>query len=390
MSATFDRWAFDSILGDIESYIGYLKGNELVWEYMTRVKEQSAPDGDDHSRDHLRDYLTPCPDSRFKFRPHIDFYLSRTDRDVGGAPQSVNVIAEIEAGCDQSWHNGQKWAAGIADQARSITDQITSPDVAALVTALEEFQEGVLTPLGLLLDSNADLPAPYQIPLGPGESAVDDDWANLGGMANAWHGSAADEFRDLYQNLGLCISSYSYFAGLAAMNLTTATCVIASAQAGLMRTVKDIRTKLEAQLERWVGGVPPADDVELPWWILDLLPAKKIFDGVRLLAKAALDPKAVHRWLVDIRNSLVSQTAKPLTKGEDELFRAANAEEILGSLSKVLRDSYLREFHDALKDLAVGGADHKEFLSSVQDMDMWFPPKVADGSLAGTGDEYPA
>ncbi|ADD41668.1 hypothetical protein [Stackebrandtia nassauensis] len=380
---TFDKAAYDGILDEIEKYLGYLKGNELVFEYMEAVREKVEATGRPPVTQ--KNYTTPCANPEFTYQPL--YHLPTLDG--GEVPRELE--KKIHANADACWHNGKTWAAGIAGQARAITEQITSPDVAELETALTALKEKVMQPLELLIDSNADLPGPYRIPLPDGENSLDGDWANLKNFTNTWHGTAAEEFRTLHDKLNSYVGMYAYFAATAALELAAATDVIASAQQGLVMSVKDVRKTLVAQLKEWHDTDSPPEDEELSVFMLivELLPITKVYKGARLIVEAVDDPKVVIGVLADIKRTIVGKSWKGIENEGKEPFEAANSEVVLKSLTTMLRQTYLHDFMEALSELSAAPDGSLNFVRSLQDTGMWAPPTVPRGSVLRDGDAYP-
>jgi hypothetical protein len=384
MSTTFDRATFNAVLNDIEKHLGYLKGNELAWVYLQGMANhhlRQAPSDGTWQRCPL-DYATPCPQGEYRLEFDVDIMLPpKQDR---WATED-----EIRAGTDGEWRKGATWAAGIADQVRDVTARVTAPDAGKLKEAVSDMS-GVLLQLGRALD-------PATIPQLPGDMGATDETpperlsATLGGLANGWHGTAADEFRAVCDELGATLGMYGQFAGLAAAELATATTVIDSAQQGLLKSVRDIRSQLISQLQKWKDTrQPPADGSEFPAWILDLLAVKKAYKGIKLLVEAVTDPKEVSEYLVEIGKVLVGELPGALMEGGDKPFQAARSDEILRSLIDNVRDAYLDDFQAVLDQPTMTGAWMRTGLELIQAGGGWFPPRVPeDAGLTRSGDSYP-
>lgn len=360
---TFDKAVYDETLDEIETLLGYLKGNELLFKYLNAVKARI----DTTERPYQiveGDYTTPCPDPAFAFQPKYPVPV----REGGSTQIDFDIEAKIFAGADAAWKQGKTWAGGVAGQARAITEQITSPDVAELEAALESLRTEVLLPLELLIDSHADLPEPVQLVLGEGENSVDGDWAKLGGSLDTWRGDAADEFRTLYDSLGTRIAINAYQAGTVTLRTAAATAIIGSAQEGLMISVKDIKSILLEQLKKWCAvRAPFTDGSKAPLWILDLLPIWKVFKAARFAFKLIdevveagrkFTPDEIRQMvskLADIKDASTKyhrNAAKKMVKKEEEPFKAVYADEVLEKITTMLRDTYLHDFVETLSDLA--------------------------------------
>jgi hypothetical protein len=137
----FSREEFGQVLGDIEKYLGYLRGNENAYQYMRDVEK--GLDGSGSAPTILdvipwEGYGYPCPEERFKVKPALPLNVY-----VGEGFDREQFIKDVKESMDASWNNGVAWSAGIKDYAVSVCDLFTKPSVTMLTSAIETMQTQV-------------------------------------------------------------------------------------------------------------------------------------------------------------------------------------------------------------------------------------------------------
>lgn len=386
----FSREEFGQVLGDIEKYLGYLRGNENAYQYMRDVEE--GLDGTGSAPTVLdvipwEGYGYPCPEERFKVKPALPLHVY-----IGEGFKREEFIKDVKESMDASWNNGVAWSAGIKDYAFSICDQFTLPSVTMLTSAMETMQTQVVEKLAL---------------------DVNDDWANIGVNLRAnWTGGAARDFNVFYDNYDDVQHTFAIFSAYINSGVAFTAGLIDGTQKGAMQFVKDIRTNLESQLEAWAkAGLKPSDPPEpLPPWVGDIAKlAWDLFGMIPVVGELAEAKKVVNDGQTLIKDVQAAQksAAKDLPK-KDKPVKVQTAEQIYDSLSTTLYDDYLGEYQKALQGLHSGGISEsgkppapgeisdKAFSGSrvvglmedVQERNDWKLPEVSGGSLKGPGDTY--
>lgn len=363
MSAYFSKHEFWDILEEIETYLGYLKGNELVYEYVHQGDMRAGTEGDWVGLPFS--YTGNCPDERFRLRHQMHLV----------APEGIDPWTfeqHTKAALDESWDNGVAWASGLRDYCRSVTDQITLPDVYTLRDGLVTLQTQVVSQL---------------------EETALDDWAHLGGAESPWTGLAAMSFRELYQNYNDHLTLYGFYQGYATMAFAMAGAAVAHFQAALIPFVRDIRDHLESELEQWVFSKhgPPAT---LPTWMVTTGEiAGEVFTVVSGANKAV---DALGKIVGRVEAALsIMDTVSP--KGEEKAFPFASAEAIYTQLTDTLYQDYYQGLRTILDDLASGAEtgdvelggdlDGETFSSDAisgrlddTSGDVWFMPELGGAS----------
>lgn len=370
MSA-FNHAEYESILDDIETYLGYLKGNELAWKYLLDVKSELDAQGANFNQ--LQDFTTPGP---YGYRPR--YYVPVRDGEVEAI--DLDVQEKILAGARESWHNGPKWAAGVAEQARSITRQVTSADVPAMSAAVESLWTEVYDGLA---------------------AVANDDWAVLGALPEQWTGRAADEFASLQNDFGDLLEQYCGFTAFAAIQIGAGTRVIDAAQQALQLTVREVRDNLKKQLDAWhrLNG-PWVGQIPFLGKFLDLLSLIPTFKAVKLAFTVVRGGMKAGEQLSELGRDAkdeLSGSAREAVQNRVEEILVGNADHLAGefltTFLEALRKVYVQDYATVMRDLAVGAvssADLRDQLESLKDSRRWLPAEVPeDAGLTGAGDRYP-
>ena len=234
----FDRGEFYDTLDDIEKYLGYLKGNELAYDYLMtmwgdlrgssrprRVTSSASRSTGSTSSRALRSgsRCAPAP----TWTPSV-----KQDITSGRLVDWDAYVKEVQHQTDLTYKEGTDWAAGISGYLRSICAQFIKPDVTTLRDAILDLHRDVVTPL---------------------VDAPNDDWAHLGGLNLRWTGAAAASFNDFYANYNDALARSGLFANLINVGFALRGAVISSAQFGALDYVKKMRDGLAAQLDQWAS-----------------------------------------------------------------------------------------------------------------------------------------
>jgi hypothetical protein len=177
----FNREHFEQTLIEIETRLGYLRGNENAWRYLKETQKYVHDNYREGLLDVVRldeDYSFPCPNARFQVKPYRTFWMDMYIP-AGATFERDPYVKAIQESASMAWEDGVAWASGVAAYARSLCDQFLEPDVPTLVSAILDMQRDVVSPL---------------------VDAPNDDWANLGGLNQRWTGPAAASFNEFYLN----------------------------------------------------------------------------------------------------------------------------------------------------------------------------------------------
>lgn len=389
---SFNQHEYDQILNDIEKYLGYLRANENAWKYIQKVRAsmRGGPGTVLTVEPFDADYKFPCPEERFRVKPwgNLDLYVSPPFN-------AREFVKEVQTSVDASWKNGVAWSAGIADYARSASNQFTQPDVGKLTTAINTMQTQVVEKLAI---------------------GVLDDWANLGELNARWTGASADEFNNFYLNFNEALNMFAIFGAYVNTGFAYSAGVISGTQVGAMTFVRDIRDNLVGQLDQWVKwGRQPSDPPETPPWVADIAKyASDIYTIVQgvvpVLDKGVEGAKklvsTVKGKVDDVKGRIEAAervSGKEILPKSDKHLPVKTAEEVYESLTKTLHDDYLKKYQEALDKVNDGtmqsgppkpgetatenfsGARVLELRNSVKN---WYLPDVPAGSMKAPGDRY--
>ena len=394
----FDRGEFYDTLDDIEKYLGYLKGNELAYDYLMTMwgdlqREFETSEGHVFGLSLDWEYKFPCPEDRFKVRPGAHWTPSvKQDITSGRLVDWDAYVKEVQHQTDLTYKEGTDWAAGISGYLRSICAQFIKPDVTTLRDAILDLHRDVVTPL---------------------VDAPNDDWAHLGGLNLRWTGAAAASFNDFYANYNDALARSGLFANLINVGFASAARVISSAQFGALEYVKKMRDGLAAQLDQWAStgwkplGPPP--DNKFPEWVTDLpkvaesasTVAGDYIPGVKDVLNVRDNVKNIAGLVssvADLAGVKLPERPKPIpVKTSDEIYK---------TVTEALNDDYLHGFTKAMDRLDAGGSgggasdpagieagafSGQSIVNEMRDdkaTGNWDLPDVADSSLKDDDDYY--
>lgn len=345
---SFDRDLFSELLDDIETEVGYLKGNELALDYIRRVKLDNEDPakisaGSVHATLWLdADYRFPCPKDRWRVQPvsnyrSIDVHV-HSDPDNPPPEGGDAFIKEVQANADKAWHDGATWASGLADYGRSICEQFIAPDADIIA--------------GNMIDLKMNVIDELRIARG--------DWADLADVLEEWHGTSAHSFRKFYDHYADTMDIFAGFTAYMLVGFSAAAQTIHGTQVGAMKFIRSLREGLDAELDSWVTyGLPPLGSPPPPW-VADV--SKIAHDAYNVAghvpvvkdAKSEVDNAvgavgACYKLLSDIAD-VTGHHLPSLTK--DVPTKSAN--DIYNALTDTLYTDYYKAFDDVLTKLYTG------------------------------------
>ncbi len=395
--AAFDRGKLYDTLDDIEKYLGFLKGDELAYEYLMTMwgdlnEEFNRSQGHVFGLALDWEYKFPCPEERFKVRPSAHWNPSvRQDVTSGRLVDWDAYVKEVQHQTDLKYKEGIAWAAGISGYLRSLCAQFVKPDVTKIRDAILDLHRDVVTPL---------------------VDAPNDDWAHLGGLNMRWTGAAAASFNDFYANYNDSLARSGLFANMMNVGFASAAKVISSTQFGALEFVTKMRDGLAAQLDQWasVGWKPtgPPPEHKFPEWVTDIpkvaesavTVAGDYIPGVQDVLSVRDNVKNIAGLVgsvADLAGADLPKYRKPIpVKTSDEIYK---------SVTDALNDDYLHGFTKALDRLNAGGHggaanpagieagafSGQSIVNQMKDdkaTGNWDLPDVAESSLKDDDDRY--
>jgi hypothetical protein len=391
----FDPIAFETALVDIETHLGYLRGNEVAWEYLQQypvdfhVPEGFPDDGEGVVTGPVwldDGYRFPCPESQYTVTPQSPILVYAQSAE--GMPfDHDGFVKEVQANIDQAWANGEAWSSGVAAYARSVCDPFTRVDVPALSEEIRLMQTGVVDEI-LLNESN-------------------DNWAQIGSMYTQWSGDHATAFQNFYDNyndvearygryLSEITTGFAMFAGLAA-----------GTQVAAQKFVDVLLEGIKLQLQAWVAerGRPSAPS-DLPAWVGDIPAVAETLLGLAtflpVVGPAAKGGKSAVSGAKQVYALLDRFTSAEDVPQAGKDFPIQTAEQIYSGLTDTLHQDYLTAYQDALDSLDSGASSGavdggnleaqtfsaQQLVQAMKDADTGWEVPVDPGSLVGAGDDY--
>jgi hypothetical protein len=346
----FDYGDFMTLTGEIERYLGYLKGNETVAQYFqdskAYVETHMESWGIEVAYSGTIDYRTPAPDGLsvdFNMWNWVLYPYEPFDARRGAWSR------QLRAGAERSWENGNAWAEGIGGYLRDLLADIARPDAELLRASIQEFSE---TRIAL-------------------EGAMPVDWTDLD--FNSWIGESSDACQDVVDELHAFIRDQylTYFAH--AETLYAGACaLVVQAQNGLVPMLREIRDDLRAQLEEWAAtGREPQDYAGMNPLVPDIFNiGSQIVDLVPVVGEIKGKVEDVGGIVLDILGLF---DAEPRFEPR-EAFDAKRAEEIYNELARVLQDDYLTPFENAMQRLQ---SERSQPIHAAQNgINPWFLPTL--------------
>mgnify|MGYP003334005321 CR=1 FL=1 len=390
-----DKGAFYSAVRDIEDYLGYLKGNELAYEYLREVHHLNAvlpADVPDNAAFYYAqidpNYHFPCPEARFwVYLPFPDTQISVLTSDQAGLESFAK---EVQANMDLAWRGGAAWASGVASYLIEVAARFMDPDVDTMAGAVLGMQKDVVTEL---------------------DAGARDNWADIGDLLGNWHGESKHAFYGFYTGYSSALDIFSVVTAQANAGFAAATALINGTQAGALKFVESIRHGLVDLLLAWYDtGRPPVEPAKTPPWVADVL---KIGGDVYALlghVPVVKDVKSQVDNVVKIGDSvskLVTDVADvagiDLPELESKDIVVQTADQVYTGVTETLFKRYYQAYVEAMDTMYDGGvsadvddADNVPFRASavrdimkdLQRRNDWYLPEVSPGSLYSAGDPY--
>lgn len=380
----FDPIAFETALVHIERHLGYLRGNELAWEYLQQYpvdfEGQVPEDGEGVTLGPVYlepGYTFPCPDGQYAVEPESPV--------LGWVPNgegvsSADFVRQVQTNIDLAYSHGTAWASGIADYVRSVCDQFTQVDVAALSAEIRSFQERAVDPLE--------------------DDQANDDWAKLGEVYSSWDGQHKAAFVTFYTNYNDVEARWGRYLGAITTGAAMFTGLASATQQGAQKFLETLAKGLEEQLGSWVDHRgDPGSAASTPGWVANIPAALNlVLDLAGYVPPAAGAVKGVKTTM---------QVYAVLSKfgGDGDIPKlkevpVKTADEICTQLTQTLSKDYLNAFKDGLEALDGGGSGAVDgdleaqtysasgLLTSMDEGDGVVPDAVGSGSLAGPGGHY--
>lgn len=379
----FDRAALNEALTDIETYLGYLRGNENAWKYL---REAQAYFKDNQEGGILlvvrldEGYHFPCPDPAYQVKPYRTLWL-----DVYVQPDATfdrdPYINALQQSTSMAWEDGQAWARGVAAYCRSICEQFTKPDVTSIKRAVEAMHSDVLNQMVL--------------------TQVNDNWASLGDLPGRWTGQSSTAFSNFYDNYNDVHARVGRYLAHANTGFAAAAKIINATQLGAMTTAEETVKALKAQLANWAKwDMEPPEPSDLPAWVGDL--ATTVKDAFALAGEipGAGDVIDVPNTVIGARDKaetllkdIEKLTGKDILPEHDKLIEPKSAEEVYTGVTEALYNTYLTPYLDAMGTLSGGGAggyDSGALVRSLNSLSSqeWNLPQVKDASMKDVDDDW--
>lgn len=319
----FSYGDFMTITGEIERYLGYLKGNETVAKYLQDSMAHVELSGVEAAWSGPLDWRTPATSEYV-----VDFnmwhwiYYIHPPGDAGRSGWAD----QLRAGAEQSWKNGVAWANGIGGYLRDLCADITRPDADNLKSAVQDFSEA-------------------RIAL---EGAIPVDWTDLD--FNSWNGLSSDDCQDVItefhnvtrdQYLTYYAHAETLFAGACALTAQT--------QNGLNPMLREFRDGIKAQLKEWAwSGKWPEDYAGLNPLIPNI--AGIVSDVVDLVPVVG-DIKGKVEDVGGITGKILGLFGVEPDFSPREAFDAKDAEQIYTEMMASIQDDYLTPFDTGMQRL---------------------------------------
>lgn len=309
---------FLTLTGQIEKYIGYLKGNETVAEYLsdsTAVLEEVEV-----SYSGPLDWQTPAGEYAVDFNMWHWVHYPYEPFD----PRRKEWADQLREGAEKSWKNGVAWADGIGGYLRDLCADITRPDADLLKSAVQDFSEA-------------------RIAL---EGALPVDWTDLD--FNSWTGLSSDDCQDLVSEFHSVVRDQYLVYYAHAETLFAGACTLTSqTQNGLNPMLEEFRDGLKAQLQEWVDTGKWPEDYAGPNPLIPKIGSavSKIVDLIPVVG----DIKGKGEKALTATGELLGIfDAKPDFQARGP-FDAKDAETIYNEMMSAVQDDYLTPYTDGMK-----------------------------------------
>jgi uncharacterized protein YukE len=339
---TFDLGHFYDLTGEIERYLGWLRGNEAVKEWWQAYQEQLGPDTPRVVQG-LGYTSTPYePDLWVTF-----MYSGLPDLTQD---ELTALSGQLNEAADQAWHNGVGWAAGIGGYLRDICASFTRPQASYLTEAMDMFA-ATRTKMETAIPVNAT------------ELDVD-----------GWYGQSHDEFKAFTEQLHDSMQQYAAYFAYAENWFAAAATLAVNTQNGLIPLLEEVRDALRLQLVEWAETQgSPMDSGPGNAKALEVLKVgREIIGFIPAADKVIGTAEDVVSTTGDI---LALFDAEPKFYEPVE-FTVTSAETIYSKLVSTLTDKYLTPFDDSLTEMGTKSAPVR---ATINDLGSdFFPPVVND------------
>lgn len=363
---TFDYFELSAQFDKIEEKLGYLKGNELAWDYLVAARDQlggfAAPgDGYMPVNKWLQDVTFPVPGHEvdpsrwFEFIFWVPFDTIRNHSnptELGEAQEQY--MKDVAKGALEAWNNGASWASGLASYCRQVSDSFTRADAATISSALEDLHTYVTSDFSV---------------------NVLDDPFGIETIRTQWTGKSGTHFNTFYANYDGQVAQMAWASVQVAQTFAAAAHVIHGTQQGVLEFAKSIVKIIDQQLEAWAPiGPPPRDAPERPAWVADV--TKIVTSGWKVLGHVPVvkDVKSQFDAVItagtDVSNfvkTIADVTGTDLPTLQKTLD-AADSDEIYKLLTETLYDDYQQKYVAAMDSLQTG--------SSIDPDDSGYEPPV--------------
>lgn len=329
----FSREQFSELTAEIQKYLGWLKGNELVakWEVDFRTTEWNS------------DEVGPTDVFLFMTEPADDQYTVMFQNTIAPVLWHEDLRDQLKG----VFESGSGWAAGIADYFESMCLSIITPDAGAMHDAVVSVQQ------------TGDQLAGAFSPL----------WTGLD--VNSWKGGSSDAFQLTIENFQAVVNDQYLAYWREAENLFSASCAaVAQFQEGLLPFLTQVRDGLKQQLTAWAsyGGEPNV--LELPSKVVDALKvARSIVDLVPVVGK-------VDKFATITYEALDLFITKPPVLPDDFVF--STSDEIYLKATTTLSDEFQKGLLDTFD--ALRAERSSSVLENMGNVTPWLTPRFPGAS----------
>ncbi|PVG84268.1 hypothetical protein DDE18_01140 [Nocardioides gansuensis] len=373
---TFDYSRLVELCLDIESYLGYLKGNELVVEYVEAQNVQGELYLIDHADEQIAgdyailSYKSTPSDGQFACEFFGLRWVLPFDPQGDMPSWGPGYLDTLKEGARTSWESGATWASGIADYLKNLCGTFTEADV-------EKFQS-----------VSIDLKNAIGLGLVPADFAASSN-SDFGSTLVHWQGGWRDAFVTFYEHLPPRADLYASLVSITGDWVEGVGALVAAAQAGLLDFLQSVKDALAVQLGQWieVGRTPESYDAPPDLgWVADIAGvAGDIVEVIPIVDKFAEIPGDVVQVAEtigdlksagDIIGKYVNTSGDDLPRRPIE-FTMKTAEEIYNGLTSTMYDEFLGEFDKALQTLKTERAQSiVDSVNNVQGDRDWYPRSV--------------
>lgn len=339
--SSFDLGEFYDLTGEIERYLGWLRGNEAVREWWRAWQEQLGPDTPRVVQG-LGYTSTP-------FEPDLWVDFMYTGLPGDGTQEELDSLSQqCSAAADQAWNNGVSWASGIGGYLRDVCASFTRPQATYLSEALDQFAS-VRTAM---------------------ETAVPTNWTELD--VDDWFGQSHDEFAAFVEQLHASLNQYAVHLAYAENWFAAAATLAVNTQDGLLPMLRDVRDGLREQLVQWaITQGSPMDIPPINPKVLETLAVGRQIIGFIPAADSVVS-KAED--VVSTTGSILALFGAEPDLYQHQEFTLTTAEAIYSTLVATLTDDYLTPFDQALEEMGTKSSPLPAGIDAQGDR--WFPPRV--------------